>query len=275
MVDAWWGQVASPWLWGVVGVALLLERRRPARPEHVGRKLGWLQDLVWLLLGGGLAVTVVAASVRDIDGWIPVLGSGRLLGSGPATAILAFVMADLCGWIAHYGFHRFRVLWVFHTVHHAPRQMTALSDRREHLVETLLSTAAVVVPARLLGLDAAGASVLAGITVAYGAFIHMNVQTDLGPLGHVLVSPQFHRVHHSVDPAHHDRNFGVVLSVWDRLFRTRVADRDLYPDTGVAYERYPHERRTSPVALLSTWVRQNAYPFVALLRREPATSSER
>jgi sterol desaturase/sphingolipid hydroxylase (fatty acid hydroxylase superfamily) len=58
---------------------------------------------------------------------------------------------------------------------------------------------------------------------------HTQLPWRLGPLYRVFVTPAFHSFHHSTDPAHHDRNFGVLFSVWDRLFGTAVPSDAVAP----------------------------------------------
>src|SRR5687767_9748386 len=92
---------------------------------------------------------------------------------------------------------------------------------------------------------------------------HANIRTNFGPLRHLLVPPQFHRVPHSIHPRHVDRNFAGVVTFWDRLFGTYWSDSDDYPDTGIDDDRFPFEQRTKGV--VRNWLAQNAYPFVQVL----------
>jgi sterol desaturase/sphingolipid hydroxylase (fatty acid hydroxylase superfamily) len=75
----------------------------------------------------------------------------------------------------------------------------------------------------------------------HNRFIHANIKTNLGLFGWVFTSPQFHRVHHSSDPVHAYKNFGVYFSIFDWLFRTGCLDRNVYPETGISDDRFPTE----------------------------------
>jgi sterol desaturase/sphingolipid hydroxylase (fatty acid hydroxylase superfamily) len=96
--------------------------------------------------------------------------------------------------------------------------------------------------------------------------VHSNIRTDFGPLRHLLVTPQSHRLHHSIELEHRDRNFGGVLSVWDHLLGTQHRGFDVYPSTGVENPAFPIERSARPSRLLKTYARQFVYPFRASLR---------
>jgi len=100
----------------------------------------------------------------------------------------------------------------------------------------------------------------------YSRFYHGNIRTNLGPLRYLLVTPQSHRVHHSVEARHFDTNFGAILSIWDRLFRTRYRGDHEYPRTGIADKSFPLETSRHPIALLWAPVAQLLYPFQVLLR---------
>ena len=145
--------------------------------------------------------------------------------------------------------------------------MNVLSDNRNHVVETMVTATIAFLPAWFLGLDTATAGLLAISTVYVSAWIHTNIRTNLGPLRYVLVSPQAHRVHHSIEPQHYDTNFGTVFSWWDYLFGTRYPGDDEYPPTGIVDSEFPMEHSASPGAVASTWWAQTVYPFRVLAGR--------
>jgi len=84
----------------------------------------------------------------------------------------------------------------------------------------------------------------------------------------VLVTPQSHRVHHSIEGRHSDTNFGSLFSVWDHLFGTQYRRYDEYPDTGIEDAAFPVERSTRIRDLLVTPIVQMAYPFQRILRKD-------
>ena len=107
-----------------------------------------------------------------------------------------------------------------------------------------------------------------GIIIAYlsiariqDALSHSNIKTNLGPLRFILVTPQSHRVHHSIEPEYFDMNFGVTLCVWDRLFGTHSPRDDVYPATGVPDQSFPLETDRPLSQLPKTLLGQLSYPF--------------
>jgi fatty acid hydroxylase family protein len=90
---------------------------------------------------------------------------------------------------------------------------------------------------------------------------HANIRSDFGPLRYLLVTPQSHRVHHSRDLAHLNHNYGATLSIWDYLFGTQFRRYDVYPETGIADERFPAETAQSVSGVLAAPMRQMLYPF--------------
>ncbi len=87
-----------------------------------------------------------------------------------------------------------------------------------------------------------------------------------------MVTPQSHRVHHSLEPQHGDRNFGVIFTIWDRMFGTLYANYDEYPDTGVLDDRFPLEQGLKGLAPVGAFAAQLWFPFRLILDRlAPAT----
>jgi len=100
----------------------------------------------------------------------------------------------------------------------------------------------------------------------HARFYHSNIRTNLGPLRYVLVTPQSHRIHHSVDPGHRNRNYGAMLSVWDHLFRTQHDDCDTYPPTGLSDQDHPAEHPESFLSILISPMGPLIAPFARILR---------
>ena len=104
------------------------------------------------------------------------------------------------------------------------------------------------------------------LTMWYARINHSNIRTNFGLLRYILVTPQSHRIHHSIEKKHQDKNFAVTFSIWDFIFGTQHLEFDEYPDTGVEDDRFPIERKNGVFAIIGTWFRQLIYPFVALIR---------
>jgi sterol desaturase/sphingolipid hydroxylase (fatty acid hydroxylase superfamily) len=129
------------------------------------------------------------------------------------------VLVDLLGYWGHRLFHR-RLLWRFHAVHHAARELDWLSSVRVHPVNEALMRVGYVVPLFALGFRG---ELLAGVTplfTLYALGLHANVPWAFGPLRYVLASPAFHRFHHTAEAEGLDKNFAAMFPLWDLLFGT-------------------------------------------------------
>jgi len=92
-------------------------------------------------------------------------------------------------------------------------------------------------------------------------FTHANLRWNAGALGWLLVTPQSHRIHHSTEERHWEKNFGAVLSIWDRVFRTQWHGTDDYPTIGIDDTAFPLEQQAGPVPVVHNYFRQVVYPF--------------
>ena len=102
---------------------------------------------------------------------------------------------------------------------------------------------------------------------------HSNIRTNLGWLRYIFVTPQSHRVHHSIEPRHHDTNFGLTFSLWDQLFGTQYRGYDEYPATGIDDEGFPSEQvGKEKLGVVRRLVSQLMYPFEAIAREAAGTT---
>jgi sterol desaturase/sphingolipid hydroxylase (fatty acid hydroxylase superfamily) len=153
---------------------------------------------------------------------------------------VTIVAMDAANWLAHYADHRLDPLWRFHALHHSQEELSVLTSFRAHpLMHTtgfILATIPVValMPGRPI------APVLITIYVCIGTLQHANIRWTFGPLGRVIVSPAYHRLHHAPDTQ--DTNLGVVLTIWDVL-----AGRARFPSRAGAVGRTGLDGRPVPV----------------------------
>jgi len=183
-----------------------------------------------------------------------------------AKVLLAVLITDFLAWFHHLVRHKVPMFWEFHKIHHSQHHMNPLTDFRVHPVDYLIATMILIVPHLILQVDAP-TIVLVGIVIQWHTMLyHSNLRTTYGPLRFILVSPQSHRIHHSHEREHFDSNFGVIFSIWDRLFGTQVWDTKVYPGTGVE-ESFPRERSMREVLMLKAWWHQMLQPFRQFFRK--------
>lgn len=147
---------------------------------------------------------------------------------------MSFMIDDFSRFFTHYIFHRFKILWKFHQVHHSAPVMTPLTLHRSHPIESLamffrnilthaFTTALFIYFYRshISALEILGVNAL-GITFnfALSNLRHSHVPISFGKLERIFLSPLQHQIHHSKVPREHHSNFGICFSIWDRLFKT-------------------------------------------------------
>ena len=140
--------------------------------------------------------------------------------------ILVVLILDFAIWLQHLVTHKVPVLWRLHRVHHADVDMDVTTAIRFHPVEIALSMLLKIGLVYLLGPAAIAVVVFEILLNGTAMFNHSNLRLPLwldAGLRRVLVTPDMHRVHHSVHRSEHDSNYGFSLSIWDRLFGTYIA----------------------------------------------------
>ena len=151
---------------------------------------------------------------------------------------LALIAAILIFDFVVYWRHRLehtRLLWPIHATHHADTALHWLSILRKHPLSKLLSTCVDIALLLLLGVPEWAVGAAGIIRGWWGFFIHADVPWTLGPLGHVLISPAAHRLHHIRDEALMGSNYGNTVTLWDKLFGTYVDPAPhLNCETGIA-----------------------------------------
>jgi len=140
---------------------------------------------------------------------------------------LGFVIFVLVASHTNYWVHRFShtvpFLWRLHKCHHSQTAFTGLSNYRAHPLETVLGGyATALVIALLCPFTSPWAKYYGYFIFGMGVLTHSELRTNFGVLEKVFITPLAHRAHHSLEPAHIDRNFGFSFSIWDRLYGTYV-----------------------------------------------------
>ena len=269
VLRSWSAAFVTPWFWAFLIAIAVLERLFPARRGDGMFTVGAAQDLVWFVCFAGFQMTVVRCYYALLAGadqsFLRGIALRPALYIGAAgTAVFVFVLSDFLSWVSHYVRHFVPAFWHFHEIHHSQQSMNVFTDSRVHFVEPIIAGTITFVPSALLGLGPKQAVALTTVSLFYERFFHSNIRTNLGPLRYILVTPQSHRLHHSSRPEDYDSNFATIFSVWDRIFRTQNRAAHVYPPTGLTGSAVPMETSSRPGALLTTYVRQLAYPFRAV-----------
>lgn len=138
-------------------------------------------------------------------------------------AAIAFVILDFAVWLQHLAMHRYPVLWRIHAVHHSDRDLDVSTALRFHPFELVFSTIYKSIWVALLGVPVIVVLLFELWLNANALFNHSNIrlpQTVDRLLRKILVTPDMHLIHHSIDRKDQNRNFGFALTIWDRVFKT-------------------------------------------------------
>ena len=167
----------------------------------------------------GSLVKLADSSIEAQLQLFPALASFWLRLPGVATLFGALLILEFTVYWRHRGEHT-PLLWPIHATHHSDQAITWLTLLRKHPLSHILSKLFDSIPLVILGFPLWAVLAAALIQTLWGFFIHADLPWTLGPVGKVLISPAAHRLHHIDDEVLKDRNFGGVLSIYDRLFGT-------------------------------------------------------
>jgi sterol desaturase/sphingolipid hydroxylase (fatty acid hydroxylase superfamily) len=237
---------------GVFALMALWEVLAPRRKRTVARTIRWPNNLgvvavdtllVRLLLP---TAAVGVALHAEAKGW----GVLAFLDCPYAVKVaIAVVALDLAIYLQHVLFHAVPALWRLHRMHHADLDIDVTTGVRFHPIEILISLVIKIGVVAALGAPALAVVIFEVLLNATSMFNHGNVRMP-GPIDQVvrwlLVTPDMHRVHHSIDPRETNTNFGFNFAVWDRLFgtyRPAPAAGHLGMTIGLSQFRDPRELR--------------------------------
>jgi sterol desaturase/sphingolipid hydroxylase (fatty acid hydroxylase superfamily) len=242
----------------LLAFGFVIERLRPARSQGI--------SCIGLNVAYAAAVRVIYSvlyplSVGLTTLMVNALGGGLIelpaSGVGLAVAIPCFVlMMDAGEYVFHRAQHRIPFLWSMHSLHHSDPALNVSTAPRHFWGEMLLKAVTVYA---LMGLLFKANAVVVGAYTIFGLYnyvLHMNVPIGFGRWQPLLNSPQFHRLHHSALPEHHNCNFNQFFPIFDVLCGTyRQPRHDEYPPTGLLNGDIP---RTLHNMLLWPWRRSSA-----------------
>ena len=217
----------------------------PRRRQEIPRLLRWTNNigvvlvdtlvlrLTFPILAVGMAV------LADERGW-------GLLNVFEVPAWIAFVVSllllDLTIYLQHVMFHAVPALWRLHRMHHADLEFDVTTGLRFHPIEILLSMGIKLAQVIILGPPAVAVLVFEILLNGTAMFNHSNIRIPLGLdriLRLIVVTPDMHRVHHSIHPSETNSNFGFNLPWWDRLLGTyRAQPREGHAGMTIGIEQF-------------------------------------
>ncbi|HEU5418776.1 MAG TPA: sterol desaturase family protein [Streptosporangiaceae bacterium] len=252
-------ELAGPVVLGFVLAVFLIEQARPAvRRPLLAR--GHLIDMCYLLAYALVVVPLIVLIGSGFSAGLARLAPWLVLPAVPGLpgwcfVVLALVAIDFTDWLAHLGNHRVTALWRLHAVHHSQEELSILTTFRAHpLVHVSFLMSAI--PILAISSNAVTPTAVLTAYACLGALPHANVRWTYGPVGKVVISPAYHRIHHAAT-GRIDINLGTVLAIWDVLSR-----RAVFPAAGAAACRTGLDGRPIPVEQAAAGKRGAARAFL-------------
>jgi sterol desaturase/sphingolipid hydroxylase (fatty acid hydroxylase superfamily) len=211
---------------GVLVAMAVWELAAPRRRQNIPRVIRWTNNLALVVVDTlvlRLSFPILAvglALIAEEHGW----GLFNALDVPLWLAVLvSILLLDLTIYLQHVLFHAVPALWRLHRMHHADLEIDVTTGLRFHPVEILLSMVIKLAAVAALGAPAVAVLIFEVLLNATAMFNHANIRLPAGvdrALRLFVVTPDMHRVHHSVIPAETNSNFGFNLPWWDRLLGT-------------------------------------------------------
>jgi len=263
---------------GVLVAMALWELAAPRRRREIPRVIRWTNNLGLVvidtivlrlsfpILAVGLAVIAQDRgwglfNVIEAPGWVAVL--------------VSIVVLDLAIYLQHVMFHAVPVLWRLHRMHHADLEFDVTTGLRFHPVEILLSMGIKLALVMALGPPAVAVLIFEVLLNATAMFNHSNIRLPILVdrfLRLIVVTPDMHRVHHSIIPEETNSNFGFNLPWWDRLLGTYKAQPKVgHEEMSIGIEQFRTTRDLWLDRMLVQPVKGPAsgYPINSETRKKP------
>src|SRR3990172_3380041 len=211
---------------GMFALMAIWEAVAPRRARLLPRRGRWLHNLALVVLNSLILrllfplAAVGFALLAAERGWGLLNAFGVPFWGAFALSVIAL---DFAIYLQHVMFHAVPLLWRLHRVHHADADIDVTTGARFHPIEILLSMLIKFAAIALLGAPAAAVLVFEVLLNATAMFNHANLRLRAPVdrwLRWILVTPEMHRIHHSMEPVETNSNFGFNLPWWDRLCGT-------------------------------------------------------
>jgi len=239
----------------------ILERYYRVKTDKYKRAGFWHDVVFWFYYYPGFHQLLISTPLLGIAAnWIAPFRL-HLFDSMPLPVlfVVSFVFRDLIMYLFHRWEHASPFLWEFHKLHHSQEDLTFATQSRNHPFPMLIVEAMIFVPMLILGARIEFWPPFTALILFQDALEHSEVPWGFGPFHRIFVSPNFHSLHHSTNPAHHNKNFAVLLSFWDYLFGTAVESEQRpaqYGLPGVKMETLRSQWLGPIVTVLDIYVRR-------------------
>ena len=211
---------------GIFVIVALIELAVPRRPLTTSKAGRWFANIGIVIINTVVLRLLVPAGAVGLSVWVGRQGWGVFNYLGWPIwieVILSVILLDFVIYLQHLMFHAVPLLWRFHMMHHADLDYDLTTGTRFHPIEIIISLGIKATAISVLGAPAVGVIIFEILLNGTAMFNHGNFYIPLGIdriLRLMVVTPDMHRVHHSVFPSETNSNFGFNLPWWDRLMGT-------------------------------------------------------
>jgi sterol desaturase/sphingolipid hydroxylase (fatty acid hydroxylase superfamily) len=167
--------------------------------------------------------------------------------------VMLFIAEDFLYYWLHRFDHEIRLFWAVHVTHHSSEHMNFSVGFRSSVFQPLYRFI-YFLPLGFLGFQPVDVLFTYSATQIWGIFVHTEMIRKMGWLEHILVTPSHHRVHHASNPKYLDKNMGMFLIIWDKLFGTfqpELSEAEYQPMTYGLTK--PVERQTPDEVIFHEW----------------------
>ncbi|MCF7966612.1 MAG: sterol desaturase family protein [Methylobacter tundripaludum] len=208
---------------------LVMEKVKPYRdfPQKINKE-SFVTNTTAFLVNNLILTVLRASSLFLVAQQFAAYGLLGGLENGPVKWVLAFVIFDLAIYLWHVASHKNEFLWRFHKIHHSDKSFNVSTGFRFHVFDLLLEIVYKSIFVVVIGVNAYLVLSIEIIELFFIFFHHANLRVpNEEAISQVIITPSLHRAHHSTLRKEHDSNYGIVLSIWDRMFGTR---KELVPE---------------------------------------------
>ena len=213
---------------GLFLILAIMEYMAPRRElEHVKAKR-WFTNWLIVIIDSFVLRLIFTGAAVGVAIWAEANGYGifNLIEVPTVISVLVcFIVLDFTIWFAHVASHKIPLLWAVHRMHHSDVDIDVSTAIRFHPIEIILSMVWKMIIVVILGAPAISVLIFEIVLNGAAMFNHSNIKLPLW-LDRILrvfiVTPDMHRVHHSIVHQETDSNYGFNLAIWDRLFGTYI-----------------------------------------------------
>ena len=143
--------------------------------------------------------------------------------------VITFIILDFNGYWIHRWSHKINLFWNLHVIHHSSEEFNLACALRQSISSIFKIFAIFLLPAAFLGVPPEVIGVVAPLHLFAQFWYHTQHIRSMGILEKIIVTPAHHRVHHAINPEYLDKNYGQILSFWDKWFGTFQEERKDIP----------------------------------------------